>query len=110
MVLLSRTRSTLAFASFAAALAGCGSASVFDPANPASGPGGLVGNGAPVTNGLFAGGDDALPVPRAVAPPDDTRPPDCDGACVSFCDAAGLQNPVNRGLCRSLWGVGLDSH
>jgi hypothetical protein len=50
-----------------------------------------------------------LPTPRQVeALPDDTRPPDCDGACVSYCNAAGLQNPVNRGMCRSLWGVGLN--
>ncbi|MBN1205887.1 MAG: hypothetical protein JXB05_13305 [Myxococcaceae bacterium] len=79
----------------------------FDPEQLAVGPGGLVGNGDPLTPGDFAGGDDVLPAPREVTPPDDTRPPDCDGACVSYCNATSLQNPVNRGLCRSLWGVGL---
>ncbi len=88
-------------------LTACGSANLFDPANPAYGPGGAVGNGEPITSGAFAGGEDTLPAPRAVPPPDDTRPPDCDGSCVAFCEGAGLQNPVNRGLCRSLWGVGL---
>ncbi len=85
----------------------CQRGSPFDPNNPAYGPGGAVGNGTTMTGGVFAGGDDVLPDPMAVTPPDDTRPPDCDGACVTFCAGANLQNPVNRGLCRSLWGVGL---
>ncbi len=87
----------------------CWGEPAFNPEKLAVGPGGLVGNGDPITDGDFAGGDDTLPAPRQVeALPDDTRPPDCDGACVSYCNAAGLQNPVNRGLCRSLWGVGLN--
>lgn len=89
--------------------ASCWGEPAFDPEKLAVGPGGLVGNGDPVSSGDFAGGDDVLPAPRQVeALPDDTRPPDCDGACVAYCNAAGLQNPVNRGLCRSLWGVGLN--
>ncbi len=91
-----------------ALLAGaCRDRPVFDPQSPAQGPGALVGNGRPVTSGQFAGGDDVLPAPRAVTPPDGTRPPDCDAACVAYCEGAGLENPVNRGLCKGLWGVGL---
>lgn len=88
-------------------LGACKQEAPFDPKNPALGPGGMVGNDGPITSGNFEGGDDVLPQPRATTPPDETRPPDCDGECVQFCDGAGLKNPVNRGLCRSLWGVGL---
>jgi hypothetical protein len=68
----------------------------------------MVGNGDPLTNGIFEGGNDTIPAARAVPPPDDTRPPDCDGACSAYCASLSLENPINRGLCRSLWGVGLD--
>jgi hypothetical protein len=99
---------TLVLATLSVLAASCWGEPAFDPEKLAIGPGGLVGNGDPINSGDFAGGNDALPAPRQVeALPDDTRPPDCDGACVAFCNAANLQNPVNRGLCPSLWGVGL---
>ncbi len=98
---------TLVLTACVALLAGCSKDPSFDPEKLAVGPGGLVGNGDPITSGEFAGGNDALPAARQVPPPDDSRPPNCDGACVAYCNAANLQNPVNRGLCRSLWGVGL---
>lgn len=98
---------TLVLTACVAVLAACSKDPSFDPNKFAVGPGGLVGNGEPVTSGEFPGGNDALPAAREVPPPDDSRPPDCDGACVSYCAAANLQNPVNKGLCRSLWGVGL---
>jgi hypothetical protein len=94
----------------AAALLGlaCQSELAFSPESLAVGPGGMVGNGEPVTNGVFPGGRDVLPLPREGASvADDTRPPNCDAACEAYCAGAALQNPVNRGLCRSLWGVGL---
>jgi hypothetical protein len=69
----------------------------------------MVGNGDPLTNGIFQGGNDTIPAPRAVPPPDDTRPPDCDAACTAYCASLPLENPINRGLCRSLWGVGLEA-
>ncbi|MET0402568.1 MAG: hypothetical protein ABW123_09205 [Cystobacter sp.] len=90
-------------------LAACQPTYVFEPDQLASGPGGMVGNGAPLTSGDFAGGDDVPPAPRQVTPPNETRPPDCDAGCMTYCGGAGLTNPVNRGLCRSLWGVGLPS-
>ena len=90
-------------------LAACQPTYVFEPDQLASGPGGMVGNGAPLTSGDFAGGDDAPPAPRQVTPPNETRPPDCDAGCMAYCGGAELTNPVNRGLCRSLWGVGLPS-
>jgi hypothetical protein len=86
---------------------GCQSRHPYDALDPAIGPGGLVGNGLPVSDGNFTGGHDVLPSARGVAAPDPSRPPDCDGTCVAYCDMANLTNPVNRGMCRSLWGVGL---
>ncbi|WP_395845525.1 hypothetical protein [Cystobacter fuscus] len=91
------------------ALAACQPTYVFEPDQLASGPGAMVGNGAPLTPGDFPGGDDVLPAARSVPAPNETRPPDCDAGCVAYCAGAGLTNPVNRGLCRSLWGVGLAS-
>ena len=88
-------------------LTACPKEPPYDPKNPAQGPGQLVGNDGPITDGNFRGGNDSLPQPRAVTPPDDSRPPDCGADCVAYCNAAGLQNPVNKGLCQSLWGVGL---
>ncbi|MDC0713217.1 hypothetical protein POL68_32445 [Stigmatella sp. ncwal1] len=98
---------TLVLTALVVLLAACSRDKGFDPERLAVGPGGLVGNGPPITSGDFAGGNDVLPSARQAPLPDDSRPPDCDGECVSFCNAANLHNPVNRGLCRSLWGVGL---
>lgn len=80
----------------------------FDFDDPARGPGDLVGNGGKVSDGAFFGGDDSLPEPRIVSQtPDGTALPDCGPQCTAYCDALQLSNPVNRGLCKSLWGVGL---
>ncbi|MCI0569461.1 MAG: hypothetical protein L0Y66_01800 [Myxococcaceae bacterium] len=91
------------------ALVACQTKSTFDPTEVAVGPGGMVGNGEPLTSGVYPGGNDTPPAPRQVTPPDGTRPPDCDGACLTWCEAQALENPVNRGLCPSLWGVGMSA-
>jgi hypothetical protein len=79
----------------------------FSPSDPADGPGQMVGNSGEVSEGNFQGGDDAIPTPRDVTPPDGSSPPDCGAECLSYCDGLDLSNPVNEGLCPSLWGVGL---
>ena len=81
----------------------------FEPSEPQRGPGELVGNDGPITDGVFAGGADLIPAPMDVAPPLEVVDAVCDGNCIAYCDAAGLQNPVNAGLCDSLWGVGLNT-
>ncbi|MBA2662208.1 MAG: hypothetical protein H0U74_07920 [Bradymonadaceae bacterium] len=91
-----------------ALVVGCEDARTFDPADPARGPGGLVGNELPITNGQFTGGNDSLPTARDVVPVAEDKVPDCDGDCRRYCDGLSLKNPVNRGLCTSLWGVGLE--
>ena len=78
-----------------------------DPANPQRGPGELVGNGDPITDGNFPGGYDEAPAPADVTPPAE-GPIECDVMCQDYCDSLGLTNPVNVGVCTSLWGVGLD--
>src|SRR5690606_19980416 len=88
--------------------AGCSSPTLIDPELLARGPGGMVGNGPPLNLEPFAGGNDVLPAARDVPPPNDSAPPNCDAECIAWCDAQPLENPVNRGLCRSLWGVGLE--
>ena len=90
------------------ALMGCsGEEGDFDAAHPESGPGKLVGNGEPITDAAFPGGSDPLPAARSTTLPDDGIPPTCDDDCLAYCDGLGLQNPVNKGLCPSLWGIGL---
>ncbi len=83
-----------------------------DPANPQRGPGELVGNGDPITDGNFPGGYDQPPAPRdlgeGVEPPT-SGPIECNAACQQYCEDLDLTNPVNRGVCTSLWGAGLAS-
>lgn len=91
------------------ATAGCGDIIGMDPKDPARGPGQLVGNGDPVSDGNFRGGGDTMPAPRDVRAPEDGAQIDCPGACRDYCDSLGLQNPVNIGVCPVLWGAGLTS-
>jgi hypothetical protein len=89
---------------------GCVDVEGMDPANPQRGPGELVGNGEPITDGNFAGGYDQPPAPRVL--PDGQLPPvegaiECGAACQQYCEDLELTNPVNRGACTSLWGAGL---
>ena len=93
----------------ALAIVGCRSVEGIDPANPARGPGSLVGNGEPVSDGDFVGGADAAPAPRDVAPPAGEGYVECDTACQAYCDSLGLENPINRGVCPAMWGAGLAS-
>src|SRR5262245_47773520 len=59
-------------------LAACGNVKGMDPGDPARGPGQLVGNGDPITDGNFAGGNDVMPAPRDVVPPGPGDAIDCD--------------------------------
>jgi hypothetical protein len=79
----------------------------FDAEDPAKGPGELVGSNAPLNDG-FAGGVSSEPnaIEGAVLPADDALP-DCGNACRDYCDGLNLANPLDRGACSSLWGVGL---
>lgn len=80
----------------------------FDFDDPARGPSDLVGGPNKVSNGEFFGGNDELPEPRVVGDvPREEDNPDCGPSCADYCDSIEFQNPVNEGLCRSLWGVGL---
>ena len=74
-------------------LASCSNVEGMDPANPARGPGQLVGNGAPVSDGNWAGGNDLMPEPRGVEPPLPGEALDCDGDCRAYCDGLGLETP-----------------
>lgn len=99
-----------AFAMFASfSLAACVDVEGMDPANPQRGPGELVGNGSPITDGVFPGGFDQTPAPNDAAMPPSEGPIECDEVCQQYCEDLDLQNPVNRGVCSSLWGVGLAS-
>ncbi|MFT7581980.1 MAG: hypothetical protein ACI9MR_003661 [Myxococcota bacterium] len=89
---------------------GCGSdVYPFDPRAPASRPRVLAGTGSPVSDGNFVGGDDPVPTALVVTPPETGLVSNCDAQCRQHCASLGLNNPVNQGLCRSLWGIGLES-
>lgn len=77
--------------------------------DPARGPADLVGGSQKVSDGAFFGGNDTVPRARAVDQiPDGSALPDCGPTCEAYCEALNLTNPVNRGVCMSLWGVGLE--
>ncbi|MEZ4459881.1 MAG: hypothetical protein R3E66_09155 [bacterium] len=100
-------RVTAIFCAAFFAMVGCDDPG-FNFDDPARGPSDLVGGPNKVSNGEFFGGNDELPAARVVAPPiDDTVLPDCGPTCEAYCDSLQLTNPVNRGVCQSLWGVGL---
>lgn len=80
----------------------------FDATDPAAGPASLLDIEGTITDGNFTGGDDPRVEARDVDLPPDGVIPDCDGECVSFCQSQGFENPVHRGMCPSLWGVGLE--
>jgi len=86
---------------------GCSDVEGMDPGDPARGPGQLVGNGSPITDGNFRGGADSMPEPRDVEPPAEGEVVDCGSGCASYCDGLGLQNPINAGMCQVTWGAGL---
>ena len=87
-------------------LAGCTEIDGLDPADPGRGPGAMVGNGERINDGPFPGGNDSVPAPN----PDADLGEVCDLGCQSYCDALGLTNPVNRGICTSMWGLGVASN
>jgi hypothetical protein len=101
------TVATLMFA--ASVMTGCTKEESFDPADPARGPGGMVGNGEPLTDGSYPAGLSVAPEARDVEPPSGEALPDCGPECQSFCASQELTNPVDRGMCASTWGVGLST-
>jgi hypothetical protein len=93
----------------AVACVGCGEVIGLDASDPARGPRQLVGNGGPITDGVFRGGADAMPEPRDVEAPVEGAIVDCDGDCAAYCDALSLENPINVGMCPVSWGAGLET-
>ena len=89
---------------------GCRDVEGMDPGEPGRGPGQMVGNGDPVSDGNFHGGDDPQPEAAEVDAPLPGEFLSCDLACESYCDSLGLENPVNVGVCSAMWGIGLDSN
>lgn len=100
--------SVWAVAASITALAACAEGPVdFDPDHPERGPSEMIEGNRPITDGNFSGGGDAIPAPREGVEVTDTLARSCDGACRSYCESTGLENPVNVGLCSSLWGQGI---
>lgn len=116
---MSMKHNTLAFGTLAGAsallgLTGCSNDAYreLDPGDPGRGQADLLPASDPVSDGNFAGGGDTLPAARAI--PADALgmpaalPAPCDGACRQHCATSALENPVNQGLCSTLWGAGLE--
>lgn len=99
----------LAATSLALTLTACTREASFDPEDPARGPGGMVGNGEPLTKGVYGAGALSAPAPRDVSAPDGISLPDCGPQCQEYCSALKLTNPVDRAICPSTWGVGLST-
>lgn len=91
------------------ALTHCKEEPAFDPREPARGPGGMVGLDGELSPESLKRPVDAPPTKRDTTPPQAGATSDCGAQCISYCDGLKLQNPVNRGLCPSLWGVGMGS-
>ena len=88
---------------------GCGNDGYpFKATDPGRGPADLIGAREPLNDG-FAGGVSSDPDAADVTPPADAALPGCDEACRAYCEDLGLDNPLDRGACRGLWGVGLDT-
>lgn len=86
-------------------MASCGDEGVlFDPHAPARGPSEHLPNTSPKAL-EFRGGEEPVPAPLETA--DGLPLSSCDASCQSYCDAQPLSNPMNVGLCSSLWGLGL---
>lgn len=84
-------------------LASCTDVEGMDARNPARGPGQLVGNGDPVSDGNFLGGGEMMPEPREVVRvPEEGFTTDWGPGCRDYGDALALENPVNVGVCPSL--------
>src|SRR5690606_17317247 len=82
----------------------CGEDGVlFDPQAPARGPSEHLPRTDPKTM-EFQGGEDQVPTPFETAT--GTALSSCDTSCRSYCDNQPLSNPMNVGLCSSLWGLG----
>lgn len=81
----------------------------FDPQSPARGPSSMVGLDGELSPEALKRPVDAPPTKRATTPPQGGAAPDCGADCVSYCEGLKLNNPVNRGLCPSLWGVGMST-
>ncbi len=90
------------------AVVGCQDVVGMDAEHPQRGPGELVGSGEPITDGKFSGGFDEPPPARETTPPT-SKPILCDSECEVYCKELGLTNPVNIGMCKSTWGVGIDT-
>ncbi len=93
----------------AASLLHCSTQTSYNTSNPARGPGQLLEDTDALNTLPLTTADDAIPHARMVTPPADGELPNCDGACTTFCTDLNLQNPLNRALCHSAWGVGLDT-
>lgn len=88
-------------------LCSCSQDIAFDPENPASGLSELIRPSDQVATLPLPGGDDTVPATRNATPPAVGEAPNCDNDCVTHCDEANLQNPINQGACLTSWGVGL---
>lgn len=85
-----------------------GDAYPFNPSDPARGPGSLLGGREPI-NDSFVGGASTDPEAAQVMTDGRIEIPICDGTCRDYCDNLALDNPLDAGMCRALWGVGFDT-
>lgn len=75
----------------------------------ARGPASLMPASEPLNDFPLSDYEDQTPTARLTTPPTAGAAPICDGGCADFCEGLNLNNPINRGMCRSTWGAGLST-
>lgn len=95
-----RSSALLGLGACASVLSACSGDDGFSAGSPARGPSEML-EGMPLLN------QERFTVALSELPPAGPSKLYCDAQCEQYCESLQLANPVDRGLCPHVWGVGL---